>query len=222
MILPIKYICLAFELLALVIVLYRRFIVGDKTLTMFVILLLLTNFVEWGNIYRLFTIKHSNNWVFNFFNPVQFGIYTLVFRQAFLFVSDRRKALISYVLYLLLTIINMTLVQGLRYFDSYTFMIGCIMMVYFVYLYFRQSLRYPGEENLATKRMFWMSIGLLFFHTGEFVLMSFFEYFLQINDFASFQPVFFVFVNILNIFLYTCLSISFFCKPTPRGSLSPA
>jgi hypothetical protein len=216
------HICLLFELLAFLIVLYRRFIVRDHTLTIFVVLLFLVNVVEWGNVFRLFKIGRSNNWVFNFFNPIQFGIYTLVFWKTFFSLTDRRKTLFFYALYIVLTAINIIAVQKLYYFDSYTFMLGCIMVVYFVYLYFRQSLRHPAPENLASQRMFWFAIGLLFFHTGDFILMSFFEYFLHINDFKSFQPVFYVFINILNIFFYTCLSISFFCKPTPPRPLSPA
>ena len=208
-------ICLLFELGALGIVIYRRLVTGDRSLTIFVWLLLLTNVIEWGSLNKVFLIQHfkySNNWIFNLFNPIEFGIYTSLYYSIMPGRKDRFAIVFLYFTYLVLSIINILFIQGLIFFDSYTFMFGCLLMVYCVSLYFKQIIRNPETTNIVRERFFWISVGLLFFYTGDFLLMAFFEYFKSINDFPTFAPVFHFFSNLLNILLYTCLSISFFCK----------
>jgi hypothetical protein len=214
MILPIEYFCLYFELLALMAVLYRRFVVRDRTLTIFAILLVLTVIVEWGNALKLFTPQQKNHWVFNLFNPIQFGLYTIIFYRALQQVTTKKSVVIFYGVYLLLSLLNTLFMQGLKSFSTYTFMFGCIMVVCFVYLYLRQAIQNPQVESLTKQRMFWICVGLLVFHTGDFLLMAFMNYFIRVEDIPSFRPVFYGLINPLNIVQYTCLTIAFFCKPT--------
>jgi hypothetical protein len=189
----------------------------DPVSKWFVVLLLLTNLVEWGNLFRLYSIRHSNNWIFNLFNPLEFAFYVCLFYSLYKNKEDKRKVARLYLGLLILTVLNILFLQGIRYFDSYSFMLGSLLILYCVYLFFKQLMQHVDDQNILKNRFFWVSVGLLFFYTGEFFLQAFFEYFLRINDFNSFRPTFYFFTNFLNILLYSCLSISFLCQPMLPG-----
>lgn len=202
-----------FESVAFIAAISNYFKTKKPVLKWFSLFLLLTNFIEWGNIFRLFSIKHSNNWVANLFNPVEFAFYGWLYFSVIDNNDDRKKIKTVFTLFLFATIINISFGQGFIYFDSYSYIFGCCFLILCVYLYFRQLINSVTEIKILTNPYFWISIGVLFFYTGQAFLMAFFQYFLYIKDFESFRSVFFFFNNLLNAILYSCLSISFFCNP---------
>jgi hypothetical protein len=178
----------------------------------------LTNLVEWGNIFKLFIIRHSNNWVANLFNPVEFAFYTWLYCGIIENYKLGTRIMCLFFLYLTLTVINISFFQGLLYFDSYSYIFGCCCMVYCVYLYFNQLMLNISDSNILINPIFWISTGVLFFYAGQAFLMAFFEYFLYIRDWAAFRSTFFFINNFLNILLYSCLTIAFFCRPRQPGT----
>ncbi len=202
-----------FELIALIISIINYRNLQKTILRWFIPFLIVTNIIEWGNFFKLFSINHSNNWIFNFFIPVEFCFYGWVFFNIIIVI--KAKLIIKYLGtgLIMVTILNMFFVQGLRNLNSYTYMIGSVYVILCVYYYFKQLIDNVNDFNILQNAFFWISVGLLLFYSCEFFLMAFFEYFLSIGDFKSFQPIFH-FVNIfLNITMYSCFSISFFCKP---------
>jgi len=175
--------------------------------------LLLTNIVEWGNYFKWYNYHHTNNWIFNIFNPIEFCFYGFLYYQTLLSKSGRNNVFYCCLFILITYLVNILFIQGFLYFDSYSYLVGCLVMVYFSYLYFVEKIKSVEQINITKTPLFWISVGLLFFYSGEFILFSFFQYFLSINDFESFLPVFHFFSAILNAILYLCISISFFYTP---------
>lgn len=176
----------------------------------FLPLLLLTNIVEWGNYFKLFSYHHSNNWIYNIFNPIEFCFYGWLYYNYITNSVKRKIILYSCVVLIVAYLLNMLFIQGMVFFNSYTFLLGCLLMIYFTYLYFDQSIKSVSNTSITKTPFFWISVGVLFFYSGEFILWSFFQYFLTIKDFKGFRPLFHFFSPVLNAILYACISISFF------------
>ena len=200
------------QLFALLALIPAKKYMNKKTFLCFFVLLLTVNLVEWGNHFKLFSINHANNWIYNIFNPLWFAIISWLYFNVFNKPSSKTTTIVLYAAFFLLTIINIIWVEGLRYFNSYTYILGCCIMVYFAYIYFREMIDNVDEIPVYKKMFFWFSVAVIFFYTGEAILWSFFQYFLITNNFKSFQPTFHLFSSTLNIMYYSLLSIAFFCK----------
>ncbi len=202
-----------FELIALLIVLINHHRIKNTYLWWFIPLLLLTNIIEWGSYFHIFTLHKSNNWIYNVFTLIEFLFYSWLYYSIIPDKGSKRIIKLLATILFFTTLANQLFLQGFWHFHSYTFMLGCIVMVSYVFLFFRQMIQHVDDESLLRQPYFWVSIGVLFFYVGQFFYFAFFQYFLIKNDFGSSLPVFHFFNNLLNILLYTCLSISFFCKP---------
>jgi len=206
-----------FELIALLfcIIRYRHM---NKVLFMcFFGLLLTVNLVELGNHFKLLNLHHSNNWSYNLFHPIWFGLLAYIYYLVLEGPKHKQQVILLYKTYLPLVLINIVLFQGFWYLDTYTYIAGCCLMVYYASLYVKQLITDNNQVSIFKESFFWVSIGIVFFYSAEAILFSFFQYFLIINDFSAFMPVFHFFSNFLNIIYYTCISISFFCSQ-PRNS----
>ncbi len=190
----------------------------SKALKGFLFLLILTNIVEWGNHYKLFIINHSNNWVANLRNPIEFAFigwfYIQIIENP---IIKKRIKYLSWVI-LLSSVINFCFFQGFRYLNSYTIILGSCICVYYIFEYFKQMMNTPGSVSLFKNSYFWISVGFLFFYTGQSILLSFFQYFLSINNFKPFLPIWEFFITLIIIILYSCLTISFFCRLKPTNT----
>lgn len=180
--------------------------------------LLLVNSIELGNYFRLFKINNSNNWIYNIFNPVEFCFYSCIFYQILINPKDRKMIRYAVVIVLLIVLLDMFILEGMVYLNSYSYIIICWTISIYCYLYFRQVLRHVDDSNLLSRPFFWISTGLFLFCIGEAILFSFFQYFLVTHNFSKFRQVFLFLSNFLNAILYTCLSISFFCRTPPHHS----
>lgn len=212
---------LLFEAVALIscIINFRK--LQTSALKLFLVLLIITNIAEWGNFYKLFIINHSNNWVANIRNPIEFVFIGWFFIQ--IIENPKLKNRIKFFNWFIIisSIINFSFFQGFKYLNSYTIILGSCLCVYYIFEYFRQVIVKPAAYNLLRNSYFWISVGFLFFYTGQSILLSFFQYFLNINNFNEFRPLWRIFITLINFILYTCLSIAFFCRVKPTAISSP-
>lgn len=213
---------LFFELIALLSCLYNYKQSASKVLKWFLLLLVITNLVEWGNHFQLFIINKSNNWIANIRNPFEFlfisWFYTKIIENQLL---HKRIKIISALVFIA-SILNFLFFQGFRYFNSYTVILGGCSCIYFMVLYFKEVIEKATIPNLYKHPYFWISVGFLFFYLDQSILLSFFQYFLITNQFKAFLPIWKIFITLINLILYTCLSIAFFCRIKPPAISSPA
>lgn len=215
-----NYTIYIFELLALFSCIINFKKLQSDALKGFLFLLILTNIAEWGNMYKLFIINHSNNWVANLRNPIEFWFIGWFYMQLIHNPTTikRIKKLSWFIL--LSSAINISFFQGFTYLNSYTIILGSCVCLYYIFEYFVNLIQTAKSQNQWSNPYFWISIGFLFFYTGQSILLSFFQYFLSIHNFDPFRPIWQYFNTVINLILYTCLIISFFCRPKPTNTLS--
>lgn len=213
-----NYTIYIFELLALLSCIINFKKLESTALKGFLFLLILTNIVEWGNLYKLFIINHSNNWVANLRNPIEFIFIGWFYIQLIDIpkIKNRIKKLSWFLT--IISAINFSFFQGFTYLNSYTIILGSCVCIYYIFEYFVYLIQTAKSQNQWSNPYFWISIGFLFFYTGQSILLSFFQYFLSINNFGSFRPIWKYFITVINIILYTCLIISFFCRLKPTNT----
>ncbi|MBS1638476.1 MAG: hypothetical protein JSR12_00310 [Bacteroidetes bacterium] len=199
------------ELVAFVISAILLIRTRNKESLFFFILLALTCFVELGSAYQLFTIKKTNNWIFNIFNPIEFSFYVWLYYKNTPVALYRKKMLIGLFALYLFYIIDTLFIQGVLYLSTYAYITGCILLIYCVFNFYQYWLNTITVTTIKVMQwpMFWVSIGVFIFFGGEVFLMSYFQYFLNTHKMEILFPVWSVLSNLLNIILYTCLSISF-------------
>lgn len=201
------------ELLTLIVCLFYYNSIIEKQIKLLLPLLILTNIVEWGSYFGLYTYNHSNNWIYTIFNSVEFIFYAYIFYHIILEETKRRFILWSTVALIAFYIIDSVWIQGLIFFNTYAYLLGCILVIVWVYFYFNQIMNAEQEINLFRNAYFWLCNGLVFFYAGEFLLFAFFEYFLYKKAFKDFQSTFKVGSIIANIILYSCFILVFYFTP---------
>ena len=213
-----KYLIHFIELLALFSCIINFKKLPTKELKWFLFLLLLTNIVEWGNGYRLFTINHSNNWISNIRNPIEFIFIGWFYSQ--IIENNKVKKQIKYLslIIVLASLINFLFFQGFRYLNSYTIILGSCFCIYFIVSYLLEVMEKSNIPKLYKEANFWISMGFLFFYSGQSILLSFFQYFINIDDFESFITIWDFFITLINLILYPCISIAFFCRAKPTNT----
>lgn len=211
--------CNYLEVFALIssIINYRK--LETKALRGFLFLLILTNIVEWGIFFKFFSINHTSNWVANIRNPIEFVFIGWFYST--IINDSKTKQHIKWLNWAILiaSLINFIFFQGFYYLDSYTIILGSCICLYYIIQYLIQLMKTPDIPNLLKYPYFWISVGFLFFYAGQSILLSFFQYFLSIHDFKSFWPVWNFFITLINIILYTCLIIAFFCRLKSKNTL---
>jgi len=180
-----------------------------RPLIFFPFFLLMTVTVEYlGD--RWSSKEINTNLLYNFFTVFEFIFYLFFFWYLFQNKSIKRVIIIIIPLFCVTAIINIFFFQGKTGFHAYTYMLGCLVIDIFSILYFYLLFRYPDTGTLTENPYFWIVTGIMFFETCTFTLyglnniiaqtMLHYGWFLQsVSD-------------ILNILLYTSLTIGFLCR----------
>jgi hypothetical protein len=112
--------------------------------------------------------------------------------------------------YFVAAMVNIFFVQGINAFHSVTYAAGCLLIVFCCAYYFIETLLKPTPVTLVRMPDFWICSGLLFYYAVSFPIYGFvnFVYSLPSAILRNFN----LFIQILNIILYTMFSIAFLCR----------
>ena len=152
-----------------------------------------------------------NLWMFNMFTGSEFIFYSWFYLN--ILENQRVKKIIRYAMgiYPVLFLINIFWIEGFYRFHTITYRIGSVMIVVWVYLYFRQLMRSSSYSPVLRNPIFWISTGLLFFYAGFFFYMTAGSVLLYAKvPYNAF--VFYIISDTLNALLYACFLISFVCQ----------
>ncbi|MDE3250209.1 MAG: hypothetical protein KGO82_16230 [Bacteroidota bacterium] len=198
------------ELASLAVALIQYPALRKAGLALFIPFLLLTNIVEWGSRYGVFTVHDSNNWVLNIFTLVEFIFYSFLFCH--FSHSDRHRSRIKTLTVIIVSvcIANILFGQGLNRFHSYSFLVGSMLMVYFSGYYFFELMKRQDYIRIVLLPSLWIVTGILFFYIGMFCYYIFYETYAY-RYFADYYMLFNILGNIFNIALYGCFIVSFLC-----------
>lgn len=179
--------------------------------------LFLTLLVELSG--HLFEKRGQNNLpLYNLFSVVEFSFFTYFFKEVM--VGDKVKKIITLIQYLLpaLCLVNIFLIQGVHVFHTYTYVIGCIVMVGLGMSFFYQLFSMAKKEDLLREPSFWISVAVLFFFSCSVSLIGAFNYVAHLPDMLrnNLRKI----LLIVNSFFYFIFIVAFLCQTNIRKSLS--
>lgn len=195
------------ELFSLIfsIALFRKLSAGIRA---FSFLLFFIVAVEVASELKITNWHRNNNWIYNLSTTVEFLFYSRLYYNEFKTSGIKNLILYLTVVLLFTTAINIIFVQGFWKFHSYTFMIGSILMILYAIFYFYSGLNKDINYNYVRDPVFWISVSLLQFYAGEFMIMMFYSYLAPLRLLA-YSRFFRVLMDIINVLEYGLFCIAF-------------
>jgi hypothetical protein len=148
--------------------------------------------------------------LYNISGVFEFFFYLWIFYS--IIKSNRiKKVIIFFVVgYPCLSILNMLFFQGINNFNSITYSLGCLIIIFFSIFYFFELFNAEESYRLSKDPAFWICTGLLFFYSVSFpvyVSVNLMKHFTpKLGDLISFLIV------VLNIVLYSLFCVAFICQ----------
>ncbi|MEP7277059.1 MAG: hypothetical protein ABI813_00310 [Bacteroidota bacterium] len=170
--------------------------------------LLLSAFIEIIG-WRMSSKYYNTIALYNFFTLFEFIFYLFFFRAVLTGGRIRKTILVVLVIYTAAALTDIFFIQK-GAFHTYTYVLGCIIMVIFSIAYFYFLFRFPEKGSLARNPYFWIGIALMFYYTCTFSLYGL-ENFIT-EKMRYYNRLLFLVSDLLNISLYTLFSIGFLCK----------
>ena len=180
-----------------------------KYLKLFPYYLLLTLIIELlGEV--LNKRKVHNLWLYNFFTTLEFVFYVWVIREIIRDIKVKKIFSIILIAYPSCALVNIVFIQRINHFHSYTYALGCLLIVASCIYYFYELFLMPHSVKLLQQPAFWICSGLLFFYTFTFPIYGLTNFVLSLPKviIRNLENV----IMILNVFLYSMFSIAFLCR----------
>jgi hypothetical protein len=181
----------------------------------FILYILLTITVEvigWS-----YSLHRKNNLIFyNFYAIINFTYLIYLMRS---FLQNRKViSILTWIaiVYPIFALINVTFIQGLHTFNTYSLICGCTLAVMASISYFYERIKYPGPQSLLHDPTFWISTGILFYNTCSLPLNGILNVIANM-PFYVYKIIYPINV-VMNIILYLLFSISFVCNLIFRKS----
>ena len=181
----------------------------DRYLRFFPPFLIATLAVEFTGSYLSYSQK-NNLTLYNFFTAFEFVFYLWILSLIIQHPKVKKVIWATMFIYAIAAVVNIVYVQKMKTFHTYTYVVGCLIIVIFCIYYFFELFRLPKSVKLKNNPSFWICSGLLFFYCCGFPLFG------LINSWGNISPLilrnFDAIVTILNIFLYSLFTIAFLCR----------
>jgi hypothetical protein len=200
-----------FEIGALLISVVFLYKFDHRPLRWFIPFLLLIVCTELTARYYRRVLHEPNTWLYNISIPVEYLFYGFIIGS--LCLTQPYKRIIFYTTFIfgLFAVINLFFIQGFMVLNTNTLKIGSTLMIIFSAIGLIDLFTNDDHSSLIKNPLFWICAGVLFFNTGEFLYLFFFDVFLQ-NKWDETAKVFASINNKLIYVLYTCISIAIVCS----------
>lgn len=160
-----------------------------------------------------------NNVFFNNLSQmVVMGFHLYLMREILHRQKAKRTFLYFLFAYLLLSLLNLFLVQKTAVFNSITVSFGSLFIVSACIYYFWELFQQRTFVNLIRQPAFWIASGMLFYYAVSFPLQSLLNFITDLSG-TTLVNLFIIFI-LLNIFLYLSFTIAFLCRLKIRKSMS--
>lgn len=160
------------------------------------------------------SIGRNNVALYNLFTVVEFCFYLWVISAVITKLAMKYVLRATSILYALASVVNIFFIQKMQTFHSFTYAIGCLLIVIACIYYFFELFRVPKAVSLVRTPAFWICSGLLFFYCCGFPLFG------LSNFISGISPMiirnFTAIITIMNIFLYSLFTIAFLCRLKTR------
>lgn len=181
-------------------------------LKLFPLFLVLTVLVELGAAWMLkIDKKHGpTNLLYNPFTILEFVFYFFSIREIIKKRAAKNILLGLMVGFPLVAIINLIFFQGIYKFHSFTYSIGCLLIVGCCIYYFYELFLMPHSVNLLRQPAFWICTALLFFYAFTYPIYGLSNLMSGFSDHVL--GIIKKIIQSLNILLYSFFSIAFLCR----------
>jgi len=185
-----------------------------KLFPVFLFLVLVCEYVGY-----LMKYKHQNNlFLYDIIIIIEFLFYLFFFYSVYRVSIAQKIVIILMVAYLAGALINMIFIQGMKVFHTYSYMIGCLLIIAGSVYYFLQLFRYPQTGSIMREPAFWIATALLFYYACVLPIYGVLNYISSMS--RHFNHTLRFIVNFMNILLYSLFTLAFLCKLNIRKSMS--
>lgn len=166
-------------------------------------------------IFARYVIVKPNHWLYNLYLPIEYFLFSAVYYVTFCLKKTRRIIVICSWLLLVFVIINITSLQKIKEFNTYTLLISGTLILTWVFLYFKQLLQKKEYINLLREPMFWISTGLLFFYAGNVFVAGTLNYFIKAD--LPIAKLLLQMIKLLNILMFSLFIVAILCQPRQKS-----
>ena len=169
---------------------------------------------EWGAYYYSRMMKATNLPFYNIYSIIEISFFLLVLWGLIQNQLFKKLILVSLVLYICSTLIEIQFFSGWNKYHFLTMSFGCLLIFVFSCLYFFELLRVDIEQNIVFYPPFWLVSAILFFHLFLLVYILNHYFFPAVKI----QHLNRIILQVTNIVFYSFITISFLCH-LPRKKL---
>lgn len=179
----------------------------------FLLLTLVVEIIGW----QLAEKGTTNAGMYNFFSVAAFTYYMYLLMEVVYSNKAKKVILVVMTIYAIISLINILFVQKIDTFHTMTYSIGCLLVVGISIYYFYELLQTPRSIDLKKEPAFWIVAGLLFFYICTLPILGVINYLFSIPDVIgrSVEQI----ISILNVLLYSLITIGFLCRISFRRSM---
>ena len=147
-----------------------------------------------------------NYWLYNLLYIVFFIVILVIYLRSI--KNSGQKKIIKYfiLIYILISIINWSFIQSFIFeMSDLPYVAGSIFLIITIIFYFIQLLKSEEIKKFHKELLFWISIGLLLFHSGTI------PFSLKLNDYALFPGIhkLFLIIWVLALIMYLIFTFGF-------------
>ncbi len=148
--------------------------------------------------------------LYNVSSIIEFCFYLWVFYNIIKTKVFKKIIAFLFVGFPFISIMNIFFLQGIGNFNSITYSLGCLMLIFFSILYFFELFNVQSSYRLSNDPAFWICTALLFFYCVSFpvyVSTNLMKHFSK-----KLEDVIYPLVYILNIIMYSLFCVAFVCQ----------
>ena len=193
--------------------LYSQYVKKSSALylKLFPIFLVLTILVELGAVWMIKIEKrHDTYLIYNPFTCFEFVFYIFIISEIIRKKAAKKILFGLMVAYPIVVAINVFFFQGIHKFHSFTYSIGCLVIVGCCIYYFYELFLLPHSVNLLRQPPFWICTALLFFYAFTYPVYGLSNLMSGLSDRVAI--ILARILDSLNILLYSFFSIAFLCR----------
>jgi hypothetical protein len=121
----------------------------------------------------------NNLFLFHFFTPVEYILLATLYYQSLKGRRIKKLVLLSIPLFIAYSVFSSVAIQKFSSNNSSTIIIESILMILWSLLFLREVLLYQEVMNLTQFAMFWITVGILFYFTGNLVIEGMLDYMIR-------------------------------------------
>lgn len=161
----------------------------------------------------------SNHWIYNIYSPIECVFYSLLLIEAIRNKQLRMVSIAFIIVYCFFAAYNILFLQGFQIFNSYTYIVEAITIVFLSLCVFIEIARLESDESLFVNPIFWIASALVITFLGDFIIMGLLNLMVSTNH--KYTLMTFSIIKYLSILRSIFFTIAFICK-SPAFNTKPS